>query len=148
MGCFGGTFVPPTRSPHSLSSMFYRLPFYFLPCPSSEACLCPVPCLVYCTHGPNTQGLRSTRTLQLQELRGRTLRRLERPNAQYCCDHFYRAFHKTRGRRWICFCCCGRGATINTTVGYWTSPSLIKSMTIKGGEDMTCLNYILVRTSF
>ena len=63
------------RAPLSLT-----LNFYLLPCPLSEACLCPVPCPVYSTHGPKTHGLRSRRTLELQELRDRTLCRLEIPN--------------------------------------------------------------------
>ena len=63
-------FVPPTRPPSSIFSL--------LPCPSSEACLCPIPCPVCSTHDPNTDGLRCRRTLQLKELRDRTLRRLER----------------------------------------------------------------------
>ena len=70
--------------------------FYLLPCPSSEACRCPVRCPVYSTHGPNTHGLRSRRSLQLQESRDRTLLRLERPNP-------YLASRSSSCQR-ICYC--------------------------------------------
>ena len=63
--------VPPARPPLSR--------FYFLPFPSSEACFCPVPCPVYFYTRPQNPrpSLQNTAT---EEMRERTLRRLERPN--------------------------------------------------------------------